>query len=150
MTTALHRRSESPAGATRWTCAVIIALVAAFAVLVHHDAPSTTPSGSASTTSGMSGMSHTSTGMTSATMVMDDEAPRVAAPPMDGDHSGCSGLITGHCSSASINTWQLVPPPAAPFAAPTDGLCGDFAGHVPPGTAPRAPPDLSVLSRLLI
>ncbi|MEU5377622.1 hypothetical protein [Streptomyces sp. NPDC005968] len=81
---------------------------------------------------------------------MDSEALRFAAPPMDGDHSACSVLLAGHCSAASINTWQLEPPAAAPFTAPTDALYGVFVGHVPPGTALRAPPDLSVLSRLLI
>ncbi|MEU1596034.1 hypothetical protein ABZ468_25055 [Streptomyces sp. NPDC005708] len=129
---------------------MIIALVAALAVLVHHDAPSTTTVGSASTMSGMPGMGHTPTGMMSVAMVMDEEVLRVAEPPMDGDHGACSGLLTGHCSTASIDTLQLVPPVAAPFAAHTDVLYGVFVGHVPLGTVLRAPPDLSLLSRLLI
>ncbi|MFC9078934.1 hypothetical protein ACFTY7_18420 [Streptomyces sp. NPDC057062] len=95
-------------------------------------------------------MDHTSTGMTSVSTAMDGETLRFAAPPMDGDHSACSVLLTGHCSAASINTLQLEPPTAAPFTAPTDALYGVFVGHVPPRTALRAPPDLSVLSRLLI
>ncbi|KUJ34857.1 hypothetical protein ADL25_38520 [Streptomyces sp. NRRL F-5122] len=141
---------------------MIIALVAAFAVLVHHDAASPTTGSPPPAMSGMRGMDHTSTGMTSVSTAMDGEALgaaalpmdgetlRFAAPPMDGDHSACSVLLTGHCSAASINTLQLEPPTAAPFTAPTDALYGVFVGHVPPGTALRAPPDLSVLSRLLI
>ncbi|MEV6291434.1 hypothetical protein AB0M41_13670 [Streptomyces sp. NPDC051896] len=56
-----------------------------------------------------------------------------------------------HCSSGDVGTPQLIAPPSAlPKAVQGSPARGVLAGHNPSGISHRAPPDLSVLSRLLI
>ncbi|MFE9446764.1 hypothetical protein [Streptomyces sp. NPDC006739] len=131
--------------AVRWAYGVIVALCAALAVLVHHEVPSTG-------LSPMSGMSHVLPAGTSP----DRHASPDAAQPSRADtathppHDGaCSASGTQHCAAAGVNSLHLavpahstLPTPATP--APT------LSRHAPGAVVSRAPPDLSVLSRLRI
>ncbi|MEV7387934.1 hypothetical protein [Streptomyces sp. NPDC091215] len=150
MTAATYRRIGRPRGsALRWTWAAVVALLAALAVLVHHDAAvSATP---ATAMSVMPGMHHTAAAQATA-QTGHEEAARTVAPAMDHDGGGaCSGPAMQHCSSGDVGTPQLLTPPSAvPHAVQGSPVQGIRAGHGLSGISHRAPPDLSVLSRLLI
>ncbi|MFF5405275.1 hypothetical protein ACFY8K_18475 [Streptomyces misionensis] len=63
----------------------------------------------------------------------------------------CSGPGMQHCTSGAVGSPQLLAPPAlAPHGVPSAPVRGVLAGLGLPGHPHRAPPDLSVLSRLLI
>lgn len=152
MTTALRRWSGSPSS-VRWSWTAAIALLAAFALLVHPDTAAATPSRTpSSAVSAVLGVNHTpaAAAMASASATGDDKALRVAGPPADSGDSACSGVAMGHCSTASLDTAELVPPLAVPRATLADEVYGIPAGRTLPGTAHHAPLGLSVLSRLLI
>ncbi|KAF5990670.1 hypothetical protein BOG92_000420 [Streptomyces sp. WAC00263] len=132
----------------RWTWAAVVALAAALAVLVHHDTSAAavrTPVMSA-----MPGMDHASAAMTPTAASAGHGTALGAEGPATGDDGACSGSVMQHCSSGDPGTAQLVPPPAAPHIDRADTAYGVPAGHDPPGVPHRAPPDLAVLSRLLI
>ncbi|MFK0112123.1 hypothetical protein [Streptomyces sp. NPDC091217] len=151
MTAATYRRIGRPRGsALRWTWAAVVALLAALAVLVHHDAAvSATP---ATAMSVMPGMHHTAAAAQATAQTGHEEAARTVAPAMDHDGGGaCSGPAMQHCSSGDVGTPQLLTPPSAvPHAVQGSPVQGIRAGHGLSGISHRAPPDLSVLSRLLI
>ncbi len=181
MTKTAGRWGDAPVGAVRWARAVVVALLAAVAVLVHHDAtgPKAVPGPSAAmgATHGMgamhgmgardgmgamhgmgathrSGATHrmslvSPAPVTTTTAVTAMGGAGADLPAGSGD-STCASAVTGHCSAASLDTVQLVPPPADPRAGPGDAVRGVRAAHSPHGVAHRAPPDLSLLSRLLI
>lgn len=154
MRAATYRRISLRGSAPRWTRAAVVALLAALAVLVHHDAAvSATPS---TAMSAMSGMDRTAAMAQATAPAGHDAAARAAAPGMDhgcggGCGGGCSGPAMQHCSSGNVSTPQLLTPPSAPAHAVQGSPAQNIrAGHGPSGTSHRAPPDLSVLSRLLI
>jgi hypothetical protein len=71
---------------------------------------------------------------------------------MDHDGGGaCSGPAMQHCSSGNVATPQLLVPPAA-LSRVVQGppVPGVLAAQSLSAISHRAPPDLSVLSRLLI
>lgn len=174
MTKTAGRWGDAPVGAVRCVRAAVVALLAAVAVLVHHESagPMAVP-GPSAVMSAMHGMGVTHDGMgamrgAGAAHGMSHVSPPVGAttttvtttvtatgdvgaglPAGRGD-STCASAGTGHCSAASLGTVQLVPPPADPRAGPADAAHGVGAAHSPHGVAHRAPPDLSLLSRLLI
>ncbi|WP_306187385.1 MULTISPECIES: hypothetical protein [unclassified Streptomyces] len=153
MTTAIGRRAGFRGSAVRCARAVVVALLVALAVLIHHDTTSMAmPSRAAM--SAMPGMDHTSAAMTTtptAASAGHGRAPRAADMAMDDDGGACSGPAMQHCSSGDVGTPQLLAPPSAlPLAVQGSPVEGVLAGHSPPGISHRAPPDLSVLSRLLI
>ncbi|MEU8969217.1 DUF6153 family protein [Streptomyces monashensis] len=138
MTAATYRRISPRGSASRWTWAVVVALLAALAVLVHHDAV-----GAVTPTTAMSAMSGTDHAASTA---------RAAGPAMDHDGGGaCSDPAMQHCSSGDVGTPRLLAPPSA-LAHTVQGpsVPGVPHGRSPSGVSHRAPPDLSVLSRLLI
>ncbi|MFF7642877.1 hypothetical protein [Streptomyces canus] len=148
MTTATNRRTPAHGSAMRWTWAAVVALIAALAVLVHHDTSAAavrTPVMSA-----MPGMDHVSEAMAPTAVSAGHGTVLGAAGPDTGDDGACSGPAMQHCSSGDPGTAQLAPPPAVPYATWADTAYGAPAGHDPPGVSHRAPPDLAVLSRLLI
>lgn len=146
MTTAGSGRDRARGGAVRWTRVAAVALLAALAVLFHHEIPSSAP---ATTMSGMASMSHAP----SATMSADEGGrngpARASTPAAHGDGGLCSGMAMQHCSTAGIDAVKFTPP-----SEPWGGREGDAhatpPGRFVPGAASRAPPDLSVLSRLLL
>lgn len=160
MTTADHRRGGADSAVLRWTRAAVIALTAALAVLVHHETPgaiTSAPPTMASDTSSLAGMHHaaamtrlvgtngnvTSPGATTSGVT-------TTTTTTTNDHGACSGTVMQHCSAAGVDSVQLVPPhhPSLRWAPALPS--GAAARRDVPGTTGRAPPDLSVLSRLLL
>ncbi|MDR3081553.1 MAG: hypothetical protein LBV60_11615 [Streptomyces sp.] len=159
MTTAEQRRSGAWRVVLRCTRGAVIALVAVLAVLVHHEtaapAPHVPPSrtleavGMAGMT-GMAAMDHGSVPPAQTRSAAHALPSRSAAPVAAGIDGACTGMAMQHCSAAGVDTVKPVPPaestvghtPAAPSRA--------AAGRDIPGTVGRAPPDLSLLSRLLL
>ncbi|MEU3518348.1 hypothetical protein ABZ770_24235 [Streptomyces sp. NPDC006654] len=149
MTTATDRRAGPRGSAVRCARAVVVALLAALAVLVHHDTMSAVMP--AHSMSAMAGMDHTSAAMIpTATSAAHATAPKAANTAMGDDGDACSGPGMQHCSAGDVGTAKLLPPPAAVTIVRSDALGGMPARRDPTGTSHRAPPDLSVLSRLLI
>ncbi|MFF6829806.1 hypothetical protein [Streptomyces longwoodensis] len=151
MTTATDRRAGSRGSAVRCARAVVIALLAALAVLIHHD--TTSAAVPARAMSAMTGMDHNSAAMTmtaTATSAEHGTALQAANMAMDDDRGACSGPAMQHCSAGDVGTAKLAPPPAAAHYGRSDAFHGVLSGHGLLGTSHRAPPDLSVLSRLLI
>jgi hypothetical protein len=153
MTTADHRPDGARGAAARWTRAAVIALVAALAVLVHHEtaaAVTHVPSARVSGTSSMAGMHHKAPPAMPVHMSGHAMPSAVTAPAAVHDGGACSGTAMQHCSAAGVDSMKLVPPHqpstgCAPAISPSAA-----AGRDVPGTTGRAPPDLSVLSRLLL
>ncbi|MFC8005059.1 hypothetical protein ACFUMJ_17575 [Streptomyces olivaceus] len=149
MTAATYRRISLRNPALRWAWAVVVTLLAAFAVLVHHDTVVTASPISAM--SAMPEMDHAAVAtMQGITQIGDHEAEAVG-PALGHDGGGaCSGPAMQHCSSGNVATPQLLSPPAALSRAahgfPVPGLAAQALSAI----SHRAPPDLSVLSRLLI
>ncbi|TXJ75917.1 hypothetical protein E2C11_18940 [Streptomyces lavendulae] len=159
-----YRRTGPGGGATRRSWAAVLALLAAFVVLVHHDV-SAAPAAPATAMSAMPGMDHTARNTTVQHMTArhmathrvtghrvtgQDMAVVALSSAMGHDTSGaCSGMQ--HCTSGAVGSPQWLDPPAVPThtaqAVPPRGV---LAGRGLPGNPYRAPPDLSVLSRLLI
>ncbi|MCX4624635.1 hypothetical protein [Streptomyces albogriseolus] len=140
--------------------AAVIALLAALAVLIHHETAAaaigpTSSSAAHAMTPGMamanshpasatamSGHAHGSTAaqdakLTSATLMMNSA-----------DGLACSGMAMQHCSTASFEVVKLAPPAQTlvPWGLATHGAV--TTGPKAAGTVDRAPPDLSVLSQL--
>ncbi|SFY53832.1 hypothetical protein [Streptomyces sp. F-1] len=169
------RRTITGGGVRRRAWAAVLTLLAALAVLVHHDM-SGAPAMSATAVMGtMPGMTHTAphggtveaadgsgrtaTGNAAAGHTMADRAmaghgatAQAVTSGLEHDADGaCSGPGMQHCTSGAVGSPQLLAPPAlAPHAVPGAPVRGVLAGLGLPGHPHRAPPDLSVLSRLLI
>ncbi|MFI2629070.1 hypothetical protein ACH5A2_01505 [Streptomyces collinus] len=160
---ALAPRTHAAHGVFRWERAAVIALLAALAVLIHHEtAPASigttassamhvmTPgmvmsSGHAAPATVMAGHGHGGTAGHAA-------EPRDAAAPKTSSADGppCSGMAMEHCSTGSLEIVKL--PVPAKNSVPW-GLAAAEAVATGPKSAgrdDRAPPDLSVLSRLRI
>ncbi|MBW8801481.1 MAG: hypothetical protein JF597_50470 [Streptomyces sp.] len=156
MTTAEDQRGALSRVALRCTRAVLIALVAAVAVLVHHETATPMPHippSLAVQAADMAGMSHgpgPSTQVRPAAHAPHAAPPGTTAPVAVGGDGLSSCTSMQHCTAAGVDKVKLVPPaelavghtPAAPARA--------GAGRHAPGTAGRAPPDLTFLSRLLL
>ncbi|MFI1567203.1 hypothetical protein ACH4ZX_29860 [Streptomyces sp. NPDC020490] len=152
MATADHRRGAARDATPRWTRAVVVALLAALAVLVHHDTAATithVPSGRSATA-----MHHAAAPAGSASVSGHVMSTGVTARParaaVHDDAGACSGTAMQHCSAAGVDSVKLVPPDQlAPDRAPARRP-GAAALRDVPGTVGRAPPDLRVLSRFLL
>ncbi|MFF8945629.1 hypothetical protein ACF1A5_25785 [Streptomyces sp. NPDC014864] len=171
MASTTGRWGEASNGAVRCVWGAVVALLAAFAVLVHHDAagpmavpgapavvsamPGTSAVRDMSAVHGMDampGMGHASpaTGTRTTTVTGATKALGAADLPAGSGDNTCSSAATGHCSAASLGSVRFVSPPAEPRAGPADAVHGVRAAHSSLGVAHCAPPDLSLLSRLLI
>jgi hypothetical protein len=120
---------------------VLAALWVALAVLVHHDStapvsPHSMSSMSTAATRGMSA-SHEPSAHGSAKAVNADDA------------MSCSGAAAQHCAAAGVETAKYFPPGEALRTAPRVDP-GPSGRPLATGSVERAPPDLSVLSRLRI
>ena len=118
-------------GVGRWTRVAVIALLAALAVLVHHES-SAVPIGHAAPVTAMA-------------VPMAISADGTAC-----DGMACGGTAMQHCSTASLEIVKLAPPAQSPVPqgrAAHDVLTSRAKAA---GTTGRAPPDLSVLSQLRI
>lgn len=131
----------------RWARGAVVALLAVLVVLVHHETAAITPPAQHTVRSAHAG--HAMPGMTPSPVT----APRHSSPNPMGTHgtdsSACAGSGMQHCTTASVETVQLVPPPQG-FAEPAADPHQAMPGRSPAGTISRAPPDLSVLSQLRI
>ncbi|MFJ9565045.1 DUF6153 family protein [Streptomyces fuscichromogenes] len=149
MTTVTDRRAGPRGCAARRARALVVALLAVLAVLVHHD--TTYAVMPAHATSAMAGPDHMSAAMTStAASAAHGTAVRTADTAMGGDGGACSGSGMQHCSAGGVGTTTFLPPPAVVTVVRSDAFRSVSAQHVAAWTSYRAPPDLSVLSRLLI
>ncbi|MEU2422246.1 hypothetical protein ABZ619_14660 [Streptomyces sp. NPDC007851] len=149
MTTATDRQAGPRGGAARCARAVVVALLAALAVLVHHDTMSAVMP--AHSMSAMAGTDRTSAAVTpTAASAAHGTVLKAADTAMGDDGGACSGPGMRHCSAGDVGTAKLLPPPAAVTAVRSDACHSMSARRDPTRTSYRAPPVLSVLSRLLI
>ncbi|GAA3495889.1 hypothetical protein GCM10019016_029900 [Streptomyces prasinosporus] len=156
-------RSRASHGVVRWARAAVIALLAALAVLIHHEtaaaAISSNPSSAAhvmtpgtvmpgnhaAPATGMSGHGHGSAAAQAA-------EPTAAAVPTksNADSPPCSGMTMQHCATASFEVVKLAPPTQTPVPWGLAVPVGVATGPKAAGAVNRPPPDLSVLSQLRI
>jgi hypothetical protein len=156
---ALASRTRAPRGVARWTRAAVIALFAALAVLIHHEAMATPMPPSPS-----SAMHEMPGGMVMAgdpappAMEMPGHAhgaavaePAAAALAADGSVSAaCAGMGMQHCAPVSVDEVTLVPPADSSVSGDLHAYGAAVPGAMPAGAVGRAPPDLSALSQLRI
>ncbi|WP_435613308.1 hypothetical protein [Streptomyces sp. bgisy159] len=171
---ARDRHTARPVVAS-WARAAVVAVLAVLAVLVHHETsapvshaapasaphrasgPSTPhhPSGPstphrASGPSGPSAHVSPAPGASAPSQVTATATAVAPVPVAIGDGGPCSGSAGQHCSAAGVDTVKILPPAGA-IAGRAPARAGRLAGGPGmPGTVGRAPPDLSVLSRLLL
>jgi hypothetical protein len=168
MATAAHRGGAAHGAVLRCARAAVITLVAVLAVLVHHETAATVthvPPPGASAASGLAGMHHSPASalppsvMPPSAMpppVMHPQpngrtaSPGVTTPAATDDRGACSGTAAQHCSAAGVDSVQLAPPHQSVLSRAPAVRPGAAVGRDVPGTTGRAPPDLSVLSRLLL
>ncbi|MFF4548387.1 hypothetical protein [Streptomyces sp. NPDC001435] len=149
MTTAGHRSDGARSAALRCTRAAVIALLAALAVLVHHETAAALthvpPAGA------MASMHHTATSAMSVHTSGHAGQSGVTVPTAGHDDGGaCSGTAMQHCSAAGVDSMKLSPPHQPSIDCAPAPCAGAAVGRDIPGTTGRAPPDLSVLSRFLL
>ncbi|MFD8870460.1 hypothetical protein ACFV1F_40035 [Streptomyces sp. NPDC059590] len=149
MTTAGTRRIRARGGAVRWTRVAVIALFAALVVLVHHETAAVSARAHATAMSGMPGTGHPPAMATPLDATGHGSAAWPAAPVADSDVGPCSGMAMQHCSTAAVDVFKIAPPTQLSVGAGGEAYATP-AGRDVPGTVSRAPPDLSVLSRLLL
>ncbi|MFJ8108087.1 hypothetical protein [Streptomyces sp. NPDC096132] len=138
----------------RWARGALIALLAALALLIHHETAALgSPGGDTmrSTHAGhvMPGMA-SSSGAAPQGFASHHPGPSYASAPTHGtEGSACADAGMQHCAAASVDTVKLASPQQGHVeqaAHPHQSK----AGRSPGGTISRAPPDLSVLSQLRI
>ncbi|MGC0334659.1 hypothetical protein RKD23_007649 [Streptomyces sp. SAI-170] len=137
--------APSGGSAVRWTYGAFLTLCLALAVLVHHET-------AAMGASRMTGASPVLRGAAHAGHVAPGEAVPTAWEPFFShgvDSGGCDAPDMRHCSMAGISSPQLVEP-TEDRLPPLSDLPEGVAASVPSSSVERAPPDLSVLSRLRI
>ncbi|MFI0731478.1 hypothetical protein ACH4S9_21185 [Streptomyces sp. NPDC021225] len=149
MTTAGTRRIRARGGAVRWTRVAVIALFAALVVLVHHETAAVSAPAHATAMSGMPGMGHAPATATPLDATGHGSAAWPAAPVADSDVGPCPGMAMQHCATAGVDVVKIAPPAELRVGVGRDTRAAP-AGRDVPGTVSRAPPDLSVLSRLLL
>ncbi|MEU1803303.1 hypothetical protein [Streptomyces sp. NPDC019937] len=156
MTVRKLRLTRPRRGGVRWARAAVVALFAAFAVLVHHQVAAAMTSTSPSAAHVMTTMpmpmpsgghdAHARAASATATSALR------ADPVMYGDgKTACGGAGMEHCSASGVDTLKLTAPTATPYAEHHAAPHAAVSERGASGTAERAPPDvLSVLSRLRI
>ncbi|WP_030674403.1 hypothetical protein [Streptomyces cellulosae] len=148
------RSARSGRTVARWAYGVLVALCVALAVLVHHE----TPSMDVSSMQSMQSMQSTPDPV-HAVHVMPDGTPPSSAPT-EARVSGAAAHGAGdgacdmpgmqHCTSANVGPVQLAGPDQI-ASDPLVNLRHTAAGRTPgAAVVGRAPPDLSVLSRLRV
>ncbi|MFF5494099.1 DUF6153 family protein [Streptomyces aquilus] len=141
-------RNRARQGVGRVVCAAVVAVIAALAVLAHHElsAPSTGPASASAGHVMTLGTTMPAHDTSAAGQVVVTAVPSAG----EGHQAGCSETAVQHCSAAGVEVVKLRAPvrtpvlwnPPAPEAVATAPEAA--------GTVERAPPDLSVLSQLRI
>ena len=145
------RCAHAGGGAVRWVRTAVIALCAALALLVHHEISAATVSSMSShALRGMSGAATGSAHAPSDVAARSAHGQAVHPAAYDMGDTACSGSGMAHCSTASVDTVKLAPPPASFAGRDRRPYETAIAGSEATGTVPRAPPDLAVLSQLRI
>ncbi|MFJ8114034.1 hypothetical protein [Streptomyces sp. NPDC096132] len=148
MTTADHRPYGARGAAPQWTRAAVIALMAALAVLVHHETAAAVTH--VLPARAMAGMGHTAMPAPSVHTSGHAMPSLTTGPAAIHDDAGtCSGTVMQHCAAVGVDGMKLVPP-HQPSTCGAPAFPGTAGGRDVPGTTGRAPPDLCVLSRLLL
>ncbi|MFF4505098.1 hypothetical protein [Streptomyces sp. NPDC001401] len=154
MATADHREGAAHGAALRWVRGAVIALLAALAVLVHHEtaAALTThvPAARAAEAGSVAGMHHSAVPAMPRPPSGDTVRPGVAAPTASEGNGACSVTVAQHCSAAGVDTVKLAPPHQPSLGCAPALRPGSAIGRDVLGTTGRSPPDLSVLSRFLL
>ncbi|MCN9242152.1 hypothetical protein NGF19_15365 [Streptomyces sp. RY43-2] len=135
----------------RGTRAAVLVLVAVLAVVVHHEIVAPMAHAPAARTVAAAPAGER-TGVTDAVGMDHRSAPLIGASDsvaMDLD-GACAGVGTHHCTAAGVDTVKPVPPTEAAVGDAPAVPSHAVAGRDVPGTVGRAPPDLSLLSRLLL
>ncbi|WP_326574866.1 hypothetical protein OG889_07420 [Streptomyces sp. NBC_00481] len=135
--------------------AVLIAALVVLVVLVHHEtaaitsAPPRHAASSPHTGHAMPGTTSSSAALPHGSAPVHTDGLDAPAPAHGADGSACADGGMQHCASATIEVSKLpVPPPGSP--PPTAHPQQVQTGRLLAGTVGRAPPDLSVLSRLRV
>lgn len=142
--------------AVRWACSAVIALLAALAVLIHHETAAITPTPVQHAIHARHA-GHAMPGMASPSAAAVPQGPAAdhtdtldaPAPAHGVDGSACGDPGMQHCTTASIDMVELAPPPQRPGPQAANPYQAKPA-RSPAGSISRAPPDLSVLSQLRI
>jgi hypothetical protein len=133
------RTARSGGTAARWAYGVFLTLCVTLAVLVHHETSATAvspiPSAAHAVHATAAGTSHSH--------------PMLESPLRSADAGGCAMPGMQHCTTASVDSVQLVAPRRNAFD-PSADLRQAAVGRTPGATVGRSPPDLSVLSQLRI
>ena len=140
-----------------WWRSAVMAVWLALAVLVHHaalsgDLSAGAPVAHSMAMAGVAGRaSPASTSAPRATVDRTDPSARAASAHRDGSGGAGACAVSGMqvCTTASVDTVSLAVPVLGRWA-PIADLFQVVAGPVPGAPVGRAPPDLSVLSRLRI
>ncbi|MEU8850092.1 hypothetical protein AB0C70_28585 [Streptomyces sp. NPDC048564] len=156
-------RTRASYRVVRWVRAAVVALLAALAVLIHHETAAIaigstsssavhlmphgmlTPSSHAALASATSGHGHGDIALQTV-----GPAPAAAQAVIGADGPPCSGMAMQHCSSASFEVVKLPAPAQTPVSAGPAPYRGLATGAKAAGAVDRAPPDLSALSQLRI
>lgn len=155
-------RTRASHGVVRLARAAVIALLAALAVLIHHETaaaalgPASSSAAHAMTPGMVMADSHpapvtATSGHAHGSTAAQGAEPTAATPTMNSaDGLACSGMAMQHCSTASFEVVKLAPPAQTPvpWGLTMHGVA--TRGPKAAGTVDRAPPDLSVLSQLRI
>ncbi len=161
--TARCDRARSYGGRVAGLRRAVVIVFAALVVLVHHQAADVaiaTPSPSA--VPATHGMGHTpGMAMPTGSAAPAQEHPeqehsesRADAPPAESrwdapGHGPCTSASMQHCASAGVDAVKLTPPHSTPTGYAPDADAA-VSHRMAAAASQRAPPDLSVLSRLLI
>lgn len=163
MTARTVRWSRSYGGRASGVRRAVVIVFAALVVLVHHETASvamTAPDSSSSAVSAapaMHGMAHTP-GMAMPTGSATTPAEHPASgsdasrteTSVDAPAQGpCSSVSMQHCATASVDAVKLAPPSGS-FAERSPDAHAVVSHRMAASVPQRSPPDLSVLSRLLI
>jgi hypothetical protein len=137
-------------GTVRWARGAVIALLAALAVLVHHEIAAGAFSSMQTSMPGMQmpGMEASAATLPMGPSAADTEMVGVDSAAHSGDDGACAAGMQ-HCATASVDTMKLITPPQG-YAERLPNPYGAVVGSVTSGVVGRAPPDLSVLSQLRI
>ncbi len=154
-------------GVVRWARGVVIALLAALAVLIHHESaavavgpvsssaahimtPGMVPGMAMSGGRAAPSQATTGHGHGSAAAQDAERAPAAGPAMISAEGPACDGMHMPHCSAASLEVVKLAPPAPTPVFQDPAAQEAAASGAKAAGTVGRAPPDLSVLSRLRI
>ncbi|MGP3968195.1 hypothetical protein [Streptomyces sp. 6N223] len=159
MTARMVRWHRTRRGGARCLLRAVVIVFAALVVLVHHQiagvanaAPAPSAAPAAHAVAHIPGMAMPAG---SAALPAEHAAPgpdvaRPAESWWDAPaHGPCPSVGMQHCAPAGVDAVQLAPPPSSPAERAPDS-CAAVSHRLAAAVPQHAPPDLNVLSRLLI